>query len=252
MQSLGRRSERVKGLRRRVRRRCEGEVVIDGSRIVDDLMRWGVPIRELYLAADLAGAEAVAGWVAAAAEVFVLDDGVLAQIAPTRSPQGVLAVVDEPLWAPWHGQQGVALWLDGVQDPGNLGAIIRVAAGLGCETVLCGPGCADPFGAAAVRGAAGAVFRVPVEVEVSAGPTADLVRRHGGEVWATGVGGTPLEDWRPARPLLLMLGTEGRGLSSDALALADDIVSIALDRGIESLNVSVAAGVLLARTQFGK
>lgn len=250
MQSLGKRSERVKNLRRRVRRRRHGEVVVDGCKLVDDLVRWGMSINELYLAASVAATESVATWLAASAETFVLDDTVLAEIAPTRSPQGVLAVVEEPRWPAWDGRHGLAVWLDGVQDPGNLGAIVRVAAGLGGAAVLCGPGCADPFAPAAVRGAAGAVFRVAVERSADAARAADLVREGGGEVWAATTDGAPLETWRPARPLLLMLGAEGRGLSSEVLALADGRISIALDRGVESLNVAVAAGVMLARARY--
>ncbi len=252
MQPLGKRSERSKDLRRRIRRRRDGEVIVDGSRLVDDLVRWRVPIRELYLAASLAGSPAVEDWLAAASHAFVLDDALLAQIAPTRSPQGVLAVVDEPGLVPWEGRRGIGLWLDGIQDPGNLGAIIRVAAGLDGQSVLCGPACADPYGPTAVRGAAGAVFRLPVSTGVSLSEAVDLVRRQGGEVWATGVGGVPVDRWRPAGPLLLLLGAEGRGLSSEALASADNTVSIELSRDIESLNVSVAAGVLLASARYCK
>ena len=252
MQPLGKRSERAKDLRRRIRRRRDGEVIIDGSRLVDDLVRWHVPIRELYLAESLVGSDASDVWVAAALQAYILDDALLAQIAPTRSPQGVLAVVDEPRLVPWEGRQGIGLWLDGVQDPGSLGAIVRVAAGLGGESVLCGPACADPYGPTAVRGAAGAVFRLPVSTGVSLSEAADLMRRHGGEVWATGLGGVPVDRWRPAGPLLLLLGAEGSGLSPEALVSADNTVSIELSRGIESLNVSVAAGVLLARAQSCK
>lgn len=244
MERVGKSSWRVKELRRAVRDRPDGVVIVDGVRMVGDLVRWGIPLRELWLAGSAEVDERVA---AAAEQVFRADDAVFATVAPTRSPQGVLAVVEEPRWPAWSGRDGVAVWLDGVQDPGNVGAVVRAAAGLGAAAVLLSPGCADPFSAAAVRGSAGACFRVPVEREVTASRAAARVREHRGEVWATGGDGVPLGRWQPSPPLVLMLGAEGRGLSDDACAVADDTVTIALARDVESLNLAVAAGVLLAR-----
>jgi len=210
-----------------------------------DLVRWEVPIRELYLTPEIASDTAVATWVVAANSVFELEASVLHELAPTRTPQGVLAVVEEPRWPPWAARRGVALWLDRVQDPGNLGAIVRAAAGLGAAAVLLSPDCADPFGPFAVRGSAGAVFRVPLEREVTAAGAAERVRAAGGEVWATGAEGRPMEGWRPAEPCLLLIGAEGSGLGSEATDLADGSVIIPLGRDVESLNVAVATGILL-------
>ncbi len=244
MERVGKSSWRVKELRRAIRERPDGVVVVDGVRVVADLVRWGVPVRELWLAAS---AEIDSRVAAAAERLLQVDDAVFGTVAPTRSPQGVLAVVEEPRWPAWSGQDGVAVWLDGVQDPGNVGAVVRAAAGLGAATVLLSPGCADPFSPAAVRGSAGACFRVPVEREVTASRAAARVREHRGEVWATGGDGVPVGRWAPRTPMVLMLGAEGRGLSQEALGEAEDTVTIPLARDVESLNLAVAAGVLLAR-----
>ena len=246
MQHLGKSSVRVKGLRRRVRRRAEGEVIIDGAKLLDDLIRWDVGISELYLAAGLSESPEAAPWIAAAEQVFELDAEVLAGVAPTRTPQGVLAVVEEPRWPVWIASDGFGLYLEGIQDPGNLGAIIRSAAGLGAAAVLLAPECADPWGPSAVRGSAGAVFRIPVEREVSLSRAADRLRRHRGELWATGSEGRPLREWKASLPMLLMLGAEGQGLSPEAMAAADGVVTIPLQREVESLNVAVAAGIVLS------
>ncbi|MFV2073822.1 MAG: TrmH family RNA methyltransferase [Thermoanaerobaculales bacterium] len=245
MEKLGRHGGRVKDLRRRVRRRHPGEVIVDGRRLVADLVRWEVPIRELYLTAEIVADEDVAAWADAAGSVFELEAMVLRDLAPTRSPQGVLAVVEEPRWPAWAAREGVALWLDQVRDPGNLGAIVRAAAGLGAAAVLLSPECADPFGPSAVRGSAGAVFRVPVEREVTVASAAERVRAAGGEVWAAGEAGRPIEGWRPAEPCLLLLGAESSGLGPEASDLAEGAVTIPLGRDVESLNVAVATGVLL-------
>lgn len=249
VEPVGRHSQRVKELRRIVRRRPDGVVVVDGLRLALDLVRWEIPLRELFVTAGVAATGEAAALVATAERTFLVDPDVLAAVAPTRSPQGVLVVVDEPRWPAWSGRHGLALWLDGVQDPGNVGAVVRAAAGLGAAAVLLAPGCADPFGPAAVRGAAGACFRMTVERDVSAPRAAARVRESGGETWATGVDGMPLDEWAPRLPMLLMLGTEGRGLSAAAIDEADGTVTIPLARDVESLNLAVAAGVLLARVR---
>ena len=243
---LGKNSRRVKDLRRRVRKRVPGEVIVDGEKLVTDLVRWGVAIRELYLAVGADEEQETGEWIESAAEVFGLDGEVLTAIAPTKTPQGVLAVVEEPRSGTWSAGDGVGLYLEGVQDPGNLGAIVRSAAALGAASVLLSPGCADPFGPAAVRGSAGTIFRLPVEREASLTEASRRVRDHDGEVWAAALGGTSLKQWKPARPLLLIMGAEGAGLSDAVLGTSDGRVGIPLEREVESLNVAVAAGILLA------
>ncbi|HOC43127.1 MAG TPA: RNA methyltransferase [Thermoanaerobaculales bacterium] len=242
MQRLGRNSVRLKELRARVRERRPGEVVVDGRRVIGDLVRWGVPLLELYVADGTQPEPAI---VAAALGAWQVETPLFEGLAPTRHPQGVLAVVPEPAGRAWPGRSGVALFLDGLQDPGNLGAIVRSAAALGASAVLLSEGCADPFHPAAVRGSAGAVFRVVLERGVAAERAIGRVRSRGGSAWAADAAGSPVSGWRPRRPTLLLLGAEGAGLSEAALADVDGQVAIPLERDVESLNVAVAAGILL-------
>lgn len=242
MQRLGRNSPRLKELRQRVRERRPGEVVVDGRRLIADLARWGVPLLELYFSD---GNEPDPAVVAAALSAWQVEASVFEGLAPTRHPQGALAVVPEPDSRAWTAASGVALFLEGVQDPGNLGAIVRSAAGLGAAAVLFSAGCADPFHPAAVRGSSGGVFRIALERNAPAADAVRRVRARGGSVWAADAGGPPLPGWRPRRPALLLLGAEGAGLSEDALKWVDGRVAIPLERDIESLNVAVAAGILL-------
>lgn len=245
IERLGRRGRRLKDLRKRVRNRRDGEVIIDGRRLVSDVVRWGVPIRELYLVPEISGEFEAVGWREAAGSAFELESSVLADIAPTKNPQGVLAIAEEPECHVWSAEGGVALWLDRIQSPGNVGAIVRSAAGLGAAGVLLSPGCADPFGAATVRGAAGAVFRIPVERDVRASEAIDRVKSSDGDVWATDSRGQKIDGWQPSEPCLLLIGAEGAGLNPEVAELADGTVAIPMSRGIESLNVAVAVGVLL-------
>lgn len=221
---------------------------MDGRRLVADLARWGIPLLELYLAADCEPDPAVAR---AALSSWQVEPAVFEGLAPTRHPQGMLAVVPEPAGRGWTAASGVALFLEGVQDPGNLGAIVRSAAGLGAAAVLLSAGCADPFHPAAVRGSAGGVFRIALERGAAVAGAARRVRARGGSVWAADAGGTPLSGWRPRRPTLVLLGTEGAGLGEATLKAAEGRVAIPLEREIESLNVAVAAGILLQHLRGG-
>jgi TrmH family RNA methyltransferase len=245
MEQLGRHGRRLKELRGRVRDRTPGEVVVDGRRLIADVVRWGVPLRELYVAARVVDEVAVEGLVAAAEHAWEVPDEAFRQLAPTRNPQGVLAIVDEPPTAQWSAESGLAVYLDGVQEPGNVGAVIRSAAALGAAAVVLSEGCGDPFHWAAVRASAGAALHFPVVRNRRLEPVAAAVRAGGGEIWASGGGGTPVTAWRPRQPTLLLLGCEGRGLGPHSRAKADGEVTIPLDNQIESLNVAVAAGVLL-------
>ena len=242
MQRLGRNSARLKELRARVRERRPGEVVVDGRRLVGDLVRWGVPLLELYLAT---GTEPDPTIVNAALSAWQVETALFEGLAPTRHPQGVLAVVPEPAGRTWPARSGVAVFLEGLQDPGNLGAIVRSAAALGAVAVLLSEGCADPFHPAAVRGSAGAVFRVALERDAAVAQAIGRVHGRGGSAWAADADGSPLVGWRPRRPTLVLLGAEGAGLSEAALADVEGRVAIPLERDVESLNVSVAAGILL-------
>lgn len=249
MERLGRHSERLKRLRRRLRERLPGEVIIDGRKLLDDLVRWSVPVHELYLDEPTSGADRAEVWLDAAEQSFIVERSVLERIAPTRHPQGVLAVVSEPEPRPWSGRDGCAVYLDRIQDPGNVGAVIRAAAGLGVAAVLLSPGCADPYSPTAVRGSAAAVFRVPVEAGLEPVTAVERVRRHDGEVWATGADGRAVDQWHPRPPLLVLLGSEGAGLDPVLVGLADGVVSVPVERGVESLNVAVAAGIVFQQVR---
>ena len=244
MEPLGRHSERLKRLRRRLNERDRGEVIVDGGKLLDDLVRWGVRVHELYLDQENVDAGRAATWLDAAERSFIVERSVLERLAPTRHPQGVLAVVSEPAMPQWSGREGCAVYLDRVQDPGNVGAVIRAAAGLGIASVLLSPGCADPFTPVAVRGSAAAVFRVPVEMDIERSLAIERVRRYDGEVWGTGAGGLSLDRWQPRRPLMVLLGSEGTGLSPAIVGAADGMISVPVEREVESLNVAVAAGII--------
>jgi TrmH family RNA methyltransferase len=174
---------------------------------------------------------------------IALSEAAFGAIADAETPQGVAAVFPIELTRLDVDHGPLLLVLDGLQDPGNLGTIVRSAVGSGVVGTLVVRGGADPFGPKAVRAAAGALFRLPI-----ARPGDDeLVAALGGRrVWlADARGGERYDrvDWRP--PGALVIGSEAGGASPELRGLATGRVSIPLRAGLESLNAGVAASILL-------
>lgn len=198
------------------------EIVIEGPKPVADAVSNGwIPIVVVERDVDISG------------EVFD-------SLSETRSPQHVIGLFERPRGdaaAILRRVDTIAVALDGVQDPGNVGTIVRLAAAFDAAGVLLLPGCADPFGPKAIRASAGAILHVPV-AEI----TADQLR---GDLYATAMSGGSIEP--PARNAVLVFGNEGAGVSSGILERATKI-AIPMSGRIESLNVASSAAILLARS----
>jgi RNA methyltransferase, TrmH family len=245
---LGRHNPRVARLRRIIGRQEPDLTAVDGLKLTLDLAAAGVPIVELFAVAehlDALRASPALESVFQGGRVHLLDLATAAHVAPTRQTQGVLAVVAVP--AARLAPTGVVVYLDRVQDPGNVGGVIRCAAAFGASGVACSPGCADPFAPRAVRASAGQAIVFPVQAEAEFVPLADAVRRAGGMVTAAASRvGVALARWRPRAPLLLALGNEGQGVSDEVMSRCSGQVSVPLRDGVESLNVAATAAVILA------
>ncbi len=245
--TLGKHNPRLSQLRRVAQGRDAHRTLVEGPKMVRDLLRLGLLPEAVYAndvaAASLEGDPELSPLVERALS-FRVPAATLARLAPTQHGQGLLAVFPVPRWDRPRGD--IIVYLDRVQDPANVGAIVRVAAGLGAGSVVCSPGCANPFSPKAVRASAGASLCFPVLKEV---PFADLTRwlpASRSVVAAVPEGGTPLPRFRPRTPLVLVLGNEGQGLAPELVPVTTERVTVPLARGVESLNVAVACGVLLA------
>jgi TrmH family RNA methyltransferase len=230
-------NEVVRRLRRLGRRREPGEVLLEGPRVVREAVACGVPLDVLAVreGVDLDVAGVPAG------RLVTLGERAFASVAQTATPQGVLAIArrDEVGIPEALAAAGAAGWplvvLDGVQDPGNVGAICRSAAAAGAPAVAVLDGSADPLGARAVRASAGTVLRLAV----ARGRWADLAGVPG---WgAAAAGGRPWHEAPLAGTRLVAFGGEAHGLRRDDL----ELVTIPMAPGVESLNVAAAAAVVL-------
>jgi len=241
----------ARDLRRRRARERQQLFVAEGVRAVEELLSSPLLVRGLLVAPKLADTSRGAVLLDAArrrgVDVTDVDEREFASAAETDSPQGVLAVAEIPtrrLEDTELPARARLVALDGVQDPGNVGTILRTAAALGASAVLAMPGTVDLWNAKVVRSAMGALFHSPAFI--TTWPELDTFRtRHTVALWGAEAGGTPLERLQPPDRLALLVGNEGAGLSSDGRARVDQSVSIPIGSDVESLNVAVATGIIL-------
>jgi RNA methyltransferase, TrmH family len=180
---------------------------------------------------------------------------VLERLAESRTPQHLLAVArrrDVPV-AEFLSRPGPIVFVFGVQDPGNLGAIVRVAEAAGCAGVVGAPGSADFFHPRAVRGSAGSVLRIPVSGRVSFEPFAAEAKNAGRSLCgAVAAGGEdPFEVPLPAASVLV-IGGEGSGLPAGAYRYLDRRLTIPMKAPVDSLNAAVAAALILYSASLRK
>jgi len=242
--AIGRHNRGLQRLRRTVAREDPRLTVLDGVKLIADAVAGGLTVVEVYGTSERLDALADAGALDASTPVYLVEESVAQRLAPTRSSQGVLAVVEVPRRT--LTVSGVVVYLADVQDPGNVGGIVRCAAALGATGVACSPACADPFSPKALRASAGTALFLPVSTSAELRPLAVAAHAGGGEVVATGGrGGMPIADWSPRPPLVVVFGNEGQGIPPEIATLCDGVVSIPVLGPAESLNVTVAAGIVL-------
>jgi TrmH family RNA methyltransferase len=227
--------------------RERGDVVLlDGEHLVADALDAGVAIDGVLTDGR---AEAVVTRAAArGVAIHRASPSVLAAASPVRSPSGIVALAR---WAPrsvdevLSADQPLVVGLAGVQDPGNAGGIIRSAEALGATGVLALDGTADPGGWKALRGAMGSTFRLAVGRGTLTAALA-AARARGVRIVATvPSGGVPPGTAALTGPLLVLVGSEGAGLAGDVVSAADLRITIPMRGAASSLNVGVAAAVIL-------
>ncbi len=179
-------------------------------------------------------------------EHFLVADHVAEKLSRTRTPQGVWCVFKTPPVAAEALTGRRILALDGVQDPGNLGAVLRSAAAFGWQGVLLGPGCADPYGIKALRAGMSSTVKLPVAKTADLAAQLTALRAKGYTCLAARLQDSQeLPPVSPETPCVLVVGSEGQGICPAVAAACDVSVRIPIASAMESLNAAVAASVLM-------
>ncbi len=226
-------------------------MLLDGWHVITEAVNAGVTVETLAVCGPPTRAEQTVIDRAGrdGAHVVEVSGAVLNALSPVNSPTGVVATARKPVAeAPALLQPSPALVLAGfgIQDPGNAGAVIRAAAAAGATGVLLDDATADPWGWKALRASMGAVFHLPVMRSRSPLTSLGEWRTSGVRVIAAVPrGGVPMYEMDFNTPVAILLGGEGPGLADEAMDLADASVTVPMSHAIESLNVAVAAALIL-------
>lgn len=224
-------------------RRAERSVLIEGAHLLAAYLDAGARPKALLVSqSGLARAEIAALAARAGLSPVTLPDALFRWVADAVAPAGLAAEIELPPLAPDVAQAGHAAFLDGIQDAGNVGAILRSAAAFGVDTAVLGRGCADAWSPKVLRAAMGGHFALRIaEAADLASALADF---RGKLVCAVAAGGEAPAAVDLSGRLGWILGAEGQGVSPEAAAQATLRVTIPVGPGVESLNVAAAAAIL--------
>jgi len=245
----------IRDLHRRRGRERRGLALAEGIRLVEEALATAITIRGAAsspaLEATIRGKGLKAALLEKGVRVEEVSDQELDELTDTEHPQGIVAVIEPKEWTLADIRLlpgGTILVLDGVQDPGNVGTMLRTALGLGAAGLVALKGTADLTNPKVIRGGMGASFRLPA-VPATPEEVVAWARLQRGQIWVADMKGESpgrLPQRTPQRPpVLLVVGNEGAGVGPIMSAAADRRIGISLAPGAESLNVAVAAGILL-------
>ena len=249
----GRHNALVKELRKAFARgepTSDGYCAIEGTRILEEAIRSGLRFRAVFFSQSAENkAERLFPQIGAHVETLLLPDKLFATAVPSESPQGVAALVR---WKEFSlddvlakAQSGPLLAVAGVQDPGNLGTILRSAEAFDAAAVVLGEGTVSPFNPKVVRASAGSVFRLPL-ARTKLNDAVARFREKGLRLIGTSSHkGVPVDQAKLDGSLVIFIGSEGAGLPRDLVSQMDELIVIPHSSRVESLNAGVAASIVL-------
>ena len=250
-----RRASLLKRLAARRQRERERLVLVEGVRTVSEALDAEAQIRFAVVSQRLrlseSGRKLEARLLASGCEVTGIDDHGLAEVSSTESPQGVLAVCEqsESTLDQVIAARCPILVLDALQDPGNVGTLIRSAVAFGFNGIIALDGTTDPWGSKVVRASAGALFRASIAL-ASAEAAGRALLEAGRTVLVAAVEGNDLSQ-RP-RDVVLVVGNEGTGVRAGVRQMADATISVPLEGPVESLNAGIAGSILMHQLTQGR
>lgn len=217
-----------------------GTFLVEGFHLVEEALKAG-QVLELIIGEET---ELPQRWNYGSIPVTLVTKEIIESLADTETPQGILAVCEEPQFQEGlHGKK--FLLIDSVQDPGNLGTMIRTADAAGIDAVVAGIGCVDIYNAKVLRSAQGSHFHLPV-MEANLFETIQKLKNDNIPVYGTALeNGVEFKSVPPAEAFALIVGNEGSGMDLELLRETDKNLYIPILGKSESLNVAVAAGILL-------
>jgi TrmH family RNA methyltransferase len=249
----GRHNPRLKELRlafRRAEVTAQGECAIEGVKLIEEALRSGRHVESVFFSESARPlAEKLLPQIGVRTETLVLPNALFNSIVPSDAPQGVAALLKLPAFSATQlldrSSDGPFVVAAGLQDPGNLGTILRSAEAFGAAGIFLTEGTVSPYNSKVLRGSAGSIFRLPW-LRISSAELIPLLRARGVRLLATSSHqGTPLPQISWTLPLAIFIGNEGAGLSRELTREMDETLAIPQAAQVESLNAGVAASIVL-------
>ena len=227
-----------KKLHKRKERTQAGAFLVEGFHLVEEAVKSNWTVREVIIQE---GVE-LPSWTDNY-PVVSISDNVMAYISQTAAPQGIIAVIESRQQTQRSGNH--LLLIDSIQDPGNLGTIIRTADAAGMDGIMLGDGTVDLYNDKVIRSTQGSIFHIPI-IHANLGEMVSALKEEGFAIWATALeNASNYNDIIPGNKMAIILGNEGAGVQADLIEQADRSVKIPIYGQAESLNVSIAAGILM-------
>ncbi|SFE69003.1 TrmH family RNA methyltransferase [Alteribacillus iranensis] len=237
--------KKVKRLHKRKYREKEQLFIVEGFHLVEEALKHNARVKEIFLEDE---AELPGGFDFSYVHLTLVSHQVMKEMSMTETPQGILAVCehkDDDSVSIQLQKEDSFLFVDGVQDPGNLGTMIRTADAAGMTAVILGEGTVDPYNDKVIRATQGSLFHIPL----IKGDLEDWIKRckeSGIPVFGSALEeGTTHSAIASQEGFALIVGNEGAGVNSEWLERCDQIIYVPIYGEAESLNVSVATGILL-------
>ncbi len=239
----------IRKLASKKHRDAEGRFIIEGINLLEEALRKNVPLEIIVMAEDFRYDEDRLR-LSDSAELCVVSRAIYEKLCDADNGSGILAVARKPSYSEesftCKDKDSNVLVLDRVQDPGNIGTMVRTAVAAGYELVVVCKGTADIYSPKVLRATAGMVFHIPFLYTKDAEDTARLLKRLGKRICVTVPrGGSPYYERNLSEGIALVIGNEGNGISDELIELSDERVTIPMHGEIESLNAAVSAAILM-------
>ncbi|RAJ87528.1 TrmH family RNA methyltransferase [Chitinophaga dinghuensis] len=234
----------IQSLQHKKNRQKSSQYIAEGDKIVQELILAGMPVKAVYATADWVEQHAAALGKLPADAVYTVEAHVLKQLSALTTPNRAMALLDMPevtYIVPVSGQ--LVLALEAIQDPGNMGTIIRIADWFGISQIICSPDCVDVYNPKTIQATMGSIARVRiVETDIK-----EMLTQTSIPSYAATLHGKDITEYSRLTEGILLIGNEGRGLSEEVIAASTHKITIPRVGGAESLNAAVATGIICGR-----
>ena len=243
--------KKVLQLKKKNVRSREKLILLEGERLVSDALRHGLKMETVFVSEHYDVSKLFGmSYVTVSAEVF-------SEMSETLNPQGIIAVAREPeaeeLVSVLKKRVPILFFLDRIQDPGNLGAMIRSADAFGIPALILNRGTVDPYNSKVIRATMGSLFRTSLIFTEDGKTALTTCRSYGYSLVGTTVsGGTELNKVDFLRPSVIIIGNEANGVEDSLLGLCDEKMTIRMNGNAESLNAAVATSIIMYVASLGK